>query len=136
MKVILLIITHNLLGQYILLLSLQQLQVGHFLPTYTHKNLLHLAKVLDIGVLFGIYASSLEQYLSPDAIQSLLVWFLFRLPIVDLVPRGCQRGFDKIILAMTITAEFEDAPVCHDLGVVSGGWEGMAFYVHPSRCHS
>ena len=35
---------------------------------------------------------------------------------------------------MTITAEFEDAPVCHDLGVVSGGWEGTVVYIHPSIC--
>ena len=38
------------------------------------------------------------------------------------------------MLSMTTTAEFSNAPVRHDLGVVSGGWEGTAAYVHPFGC--
>ena len=40
------------------------------------------------------------------------------------------------MLAMTTTAKFYDVPVRHELGVMSGGWEGTVVYVNPSGCPS
>ena len=39
-----------------------------------------------------------------------------------------------MMLAMTITHEFFNAPMRHELGVMSGGWEETVVYVHPSGC--
>ena len=64
----------------------------------------------------------------------LLGSLLVRIPLVDLGPGGCQRGFGKMMLAMMTTAEFADAPVRHELDVMIGGWECTVVYVHPSGC--
>ena len=79
---------------------------------------------------------SLEHSHPPDAILRLIVWFLVRLPLVDFGPGCCQRGFGKMILSMTTTAEFYDASVRHNIGVMIRGWEGKVVYVYPSECHS
>ena len=39
-----------------------------------------------------------------------------------------------MMLAMTTTAEYSDGSMRHDIGVMSGGWEGTV--VHPSGCPS
>ena len=41
-----------------------------------------------------------------------------------------------MMLDMTTTAKFSDGPVCHELGVMSGLWEGTVVYVHPYGCIS
>ena len=48
-----------------------------------------------------------------------------RLPLVELGPGGCQIGFGKMMMAMTTTAKFSDAPVRHDLDGMSGGHIGL-----------
>ena len=41
-----------------------------------------------------------------------------------------------MMLDMNTTAKFDDGHVLHNLGVVSGGWEGTVVYFHPSGCYS
>ena len=41
-----------------------------------------------------------------------------------------------MMLAMMTAAKVSDGPVCHELSVMSGGWEGTVVYVHPSGCPS
>ena len=53
---------------------------------------------------------------------------------MDLRSGGSQRGFGKMMLAMTTTAEFFDAPVRHELGVMIEGHSGIlpSFRMCPS----
>ena len=41
-----------------------------------------------------------------------------------------------MMLAMTTTDEFSNGPVRHELGVMSGEWEGTVVYVYPYGCPS